>query len=139
MRGLGCLSSNLRADNIEIGRVISKRHGIRTRYGFDNMVCSAEDESRFPSLALQIICHEKIVHASVTIDERAIDDGGIFLEDWGVFFVWGDCGRSKFFCPPGFSEFIIWFVRRKYKKIKIGIPISKRIPKITGLDMYTMR
>mgnify|MGYP002871752325 CR=1 FL=1 len=133
MSGLGCLSSNLRVNNIEIGRVISKRHGIRTRYGLDNMVCSAEGEIRFPSLALQIICHEKIVYASVTKDEHAIDAGGIFLEGWGV------CGGFNFFCPAGFSKFIIWFVRRKYKKIKVGIPINKRIPKITGLDMYTMR
>lgn len=53
--------------------------------------------------------------------------------------VGGVCGRFIFLCPAGFSKFIIWFVRRKYKKIKIGIPINKRIPKITGLDMYTMR
>lgn len=51
----------------------------------------------------------------------------------------GTCWRFNFLCPAGFSEFIIWFVRRKYKKIKIGIPINKRIPKITGLDMYIIR
>lgn len=107
MSGLGFLSLNLRADNIEIGRVISKKLGIRKRYGLDIMVCSAEDENRFPSLALHIICHERKVYASVIIDEYTIDDGWISLEDWGVFFVWGDCGGFNFFCPPGFSEFII--------------------------------
>lgn len=133
MSGLGCLSSNLRVNNIEIGRVISKRLGIRKRYGLDSMVCNVESESRFPSLARQTICHERMVHASVTKDEYAIDAGGIFLEGWG------GCGRFNFLCPVGFSELMIWFVRRKYKKIKIGIPVNKRIPKITGLDIYTMR
>ena len=51
----------------------------------------------------------------------------------------GTCGRINFLRSAGFSKFIIWFVRRKYKKIKIGTPVSKIIPKITGLDMYTMR
>ena len=88
MRGLGCLSSNLRVDNIEIGRVISKRPGIRKRYGLDSMVCSVESESRFPSLVRQIICHESMVHTSVTKDEHAIDAREIFLGGWGVFLVW---------------------------------------------------
>lgn len=100
MRGLGCLSSNLRVDNIEIGRVISKRPGIRKRYGLDSMVCSAEDENRFPSLALHIICHERKVYASVIIDEYTIDDGWISLEDWGGLFCLGGLWRVQFFLLP---------------------------------------